>query len=600
MSEPFRITIYENGHQVHSEEYAEPVELGRQDRDDGEVYSARPKDGLVRIPMARGREAAVSKKQVLVEALPEGRVRLTNQSTGVPIRLVEEQLAMEFAKELGPGRSYEVLLPVKLGVGPREVRIEAGHRGIEAVHLESLAEAPLPPGARTPDHSLLNTIAADRMIEGESLIPWLQAIIDVQGAATLQDCFDRAAGALVDLIGLDSGGVLLFEGSDWVVKALKLAPHRTSQRGVNQQWKPSTQVLTILRQEKRTFWQPPPAHTASTYGVQALVAAPVLDLQGEVIGALYGDRSWGSGGPLAGRTVTRVQAMQVQLLASGVAAALAQRKLMQVEHDLEIGREIQAGFLPRELPQSPGWELAPHFRPAREVSGDFYDAFALPGGHLALVIADVCDKGVGSALYMALFRSLLRAFAEQAITREQLELAGQHSSASGPQATEHPGAVGAELIARSAVERTHKYVYQTHGWQCMFCTVFFGVLDTVSGDLTYINAGHDAPALIGATGVKARLAPTGPAVGFIPNVEFQVNRVLLEPGDILFAYTDGVTDARDPAGQFFTVQRLMTILQQPIPSAVALVDNLSASLQVHIAGAEPYDDVTMLAVRRVP
>jgi serine phosphatase RsbU (regulator of sigma subunit) len=117
--------------------------------------------------------------------------------------------------------------------------------------------------------------------------------------------------------------------------------------------------------------------------------------------------------------------------------------------------------------------------------------------------------------------------------------------------------------------------------------------------LTYINAGHDAPALIGPGGVKARLDRTGPVVGVIPDARFEIDRVLLEPGDILFAYTDGVTEARDPAGQFFTEERLRAILQQPIPAAGALVDRVIASLNDHIAGAEPYDDVTMLAVRRL-
>ena len=230
------------------------------------------------------------------------------------------------------------------------------------------------------------------------------------------------------------------------------------------------------------------------------------------------------------------------------------------------------------------------------MSGDFYDAFALPGGHLALVIGDVCNKGVGSALYMALFRSLLRAFAEQALAREPFGLAGQHSSTPGAAATERPATVQAELIARASVELTNNYVYQTHGWQNMFCTLFFGVLDTASGTLTYINGGHDAPALC-ATGVKARLTATGPAVGFMPNVTYEINRVILEPGDVLFAYTDGVTEARAPAGKFFTEKRLLSILQGSFPSASALVDHVITSLHDHIAGAEPYDDVTMLAVR---
>jgi sigma-B regulation protein RsbU (phosphoserine phosphatase) len=344
-----------------------------------------------------------------------------------------------------------------------------------------------------------------------------------------------------------------------------------------------------------------PPSTGSLFGVQALVAAPILDRQGSVIGALYGDRSGeGDAGRFAARPITNLQAKLVQLLASGVAAGLAQKKLVQMERDLEIGREIQAGFLPKTLPEAFGWEVAAHFRPAREVSGDFYDAFSLPGGHLVLVIADVCDKGVGAALYMTLIRSLLRAFAEQAVACDPLGLAGRPPAISRSLATEQDGAPLAELITRSAVELTNNYVAQTHGWQCMFCTLFFGVLDTASGALTYINAGHDAPALLGAAGKKTRLTASGPVVGINPNVRYKIDRVFMEPGDTLFAYTDGVTEAREPGGRFFTETRLLSILHKPIPSATAVVDNVIASLLDHISGAEPHDDVTILAVRRMP
>src|SRR5262249_24544410 len=149
---------------------------------------------------------------------------------------------------------------------------------------------------------------------------------------------------------------------------------------------------------------------------------------------------------------------------------------------------------------------------------------------------------VGSALFMALFRSLLRAFAGQVVARKMSAPQEQHPSAPGP-AAEPLASRRAERITQSAVERTHNYVYQNHGWQSMFCTLFFGVLDTSTGSLTYINAGHEAPALIGAAGIRARLTRTGPSVGWHPNPTFRSARVFLEPGDILFGYTDGVTEA---------------------------------------------------------
>ncbi len=586
MPDTLRITVFENRRPVLTEVYSEPVELGRQDKDDEEIYRGRLKDGVVRIPIVGGRETAVARRQVVVEALPGGRARVSNQSTGVHIRFVEEK------SDLKHDSSRDVPLPVTLRIDTREVRIEA-------VQLQSLAEAPAAPGAAAPpDHSILNTIAADRSPEGESLIPWLQATMDVlHGAAVSSDCFGRAASALVEMIGLDAGRVLMLEGDEWIEKALKIAPHRAGRQPANPPWKPSTWVLSRLRDEKRTFWQVPLSRSESISGVQALVAAPILDRQGRVIGALYGDRGEeGDSGPRAWDPITRLQAMLVQLLASGVAAGLAQKKYLQMERDLEIGRKIQAEFLPKELPQVPGWEIAAHFRPAHEISGDFYDAFALPGGHIALVIADVCDKGVGAGLYMSLIRTMLRAFAEQAVLR-------QSPAPSGPPSTS-PGAVSAAvtagLIARQAVELTNTYVYRSNRAVGTFCTLFFGVLDVDSGALTYINAGHDIPVLIGTSGSKVHLGTKGTPMGITPDIQYETGEVLLGPGDTLFTYTDGVTEARGPAGKFFGKDVLPSILERPIPSATAIIDDVSAGLHDYIAGAEPHDDVTMLAVRRLP
>ena len=136
-----------------------------------------------------------------------------------------------------------------------------------------------------------------------------------------------------------------------------------------------------------------------------------------------------------------------------------QRHARSLERELEIGREIQRGFLPEEIPEPDGWELRAHFRPARQVAGDFYDAFPLPGGRVAIVLADVCGKGVGAALFMALFRSLFRALAEP-----------QFAAASEP----------SEGL-RATVQGTNDYIARTHGSANMFATVFFAVLDPAPG-----------------------------------------------------------------------------------------------------------------------
>ena len=273
------------------------------------------------------------------------------------------------------------------------------------------------------------------------------------------------------------------------------------------------------------------------------------------------------------------------LLKARVESSLAKKRLRDREQvvsramarELEIGRNIQAGFLPDTLPAIPGWEIGARFRPARQVAGDFYDAFALDdAGRTALVVADVCDKGVGAALFMAVFRSLLRV-----LLRE--------SYASQPHRTD------AEHLPH-AVRVLSDYNANTHGSASMFVTLFFGALDPATGMLTWVNAGHDAPAIMRDGVVLERLEPTGPAVGLLPGLEFGVRSLTLRPGDTLLAFTDGVTDARSPDGASYGEPRLFTAASgSSVQAVLAAVD---ADLETHTAGAEPFDDITLLAVRR--
>jgi len=273
------------------------------------------------------------------------------------------------------------------------------------------------------------------------------------------------------------------------------------------------------------------------------------------------------------------------ILRARVGASLAKKRLhdaeqmhaKSLERELEIGREIQLGFLPEALPSPAGWELRAHFRPARQVAGDFYDAFELPAGRVALVLADVCGKGVGAALFMALFRSLLRALAAP-------QFAAAASVAEGLRAT---------------VQGTNDYIARTHGRANMFATAFVAVLDPATGALDYVNAGHEPPAIIGAGGaLRARLAPTGPALGLMPDLAFAVATVTLAAGETLFAYTDGVVDARDTGDEPFGEERLMALLASQDTMAAALLERIDAALRAHVTTAAQFDDVAMLATRR--
>ncbi len=263
-------------------------------------------------------------------------------------------------------------------------------------------------------------------------------------------------------------------------------------------------------------------------------------------------------------------------------------KALQAE--MEKGRKIQRAFLPIRMPDLAGWEIAFYFHPAREVSGDFYDAFILPGDQVGLVIADVCDKGVGSALFMALFRSLIRVFSGQ-ITLQGVSVPGSDNQALD--------STGDQLYqALHAVSLTNDYIAQEHGDEGLFATLFFGVLDPHSGKLAYVNGGHEPPILFNRSGIQRRLTATGPVVGMMTEMEYRVEQIRLEPDDFLIGYTDGVTEALSPEKMLYSKERFLALLEKPAPTVSEQIERIKEDIFDHIGNAPQFDDITMLAIHR--
>jgi len=290
------------------------------------------------------------------------------------------------------------------------------------------------------------------------------------------------------------------------------------------------------------------------------------------------------------------QQLVVESLASQAAVSLntqellrRQEILVKIEHDVQVGRQIQADFLPDVLPQPEGWEIEAFFQPAREVAGDFYDAFLIDDNQVGFVIADVCDKGVGAALFMALTRNLNQAF-------------GWINNRTNPRSeVTSPENQMLDFIAMGLdpIALTNNYIAQIHEKMNMFVTLFFGMLDPERGVLTYINAGHNPPVLLDSTGkIKARLTLTGPAVGMLPNITYTSRQLTIEPGDVLFLFTDGVPETHNPAGKLFTEKRMLELLSEPTPDAAVLIKRIVHELKDFMSTANPFDDITMLALRR--
>jgi serine phosphatase RsbU (regulator of sigma subunit)/CHASE2 domain-containing sensor protein len=254
-----------------------------------------------------------------------------------------------------------------------------------------------------------------------------------------------------------------------------------------------------------------------------------------------------------------------------------------VERELEIGRQIQAGFFPTRLPAPPGWDIDAYFKPARQVAGDFYDAFDLGNGrYIGIVIADVCDKGVGAALFMALIRSLIRAFALRNFDEADR--------------SRNPYPLNDAL--RNTVEQTNNYLAETHADANMFATLFLGILDPGNGNMRYINGGHEPPVVVCDRKISARLNRTGPAVGMMPGMSYAVEEIHLHDGELLFLYTDGLTDAQNEKGELFGRERLAQLINGSFDTADAFIAGVTRRLNQHMGAAARYDDITLVAVRR--
>ncbi len=346
------------------------------------------------------------------------------------------------------------------------------------------------------------------------------------------------------------------------------------------------------------------------YRTKSMLTVPLKNNKDEVIGVL---QLINSQNPETGEVneFDFYEQLVIETLASQAAVALnnqlvtrRQTELLKLERDVQVGHSIQADFLPKddELPQVKGWEIATCLHPARQVAGDFYDTFEMTHQRIGFLIADVCDKGVGAALFMALMRSLTRAFAMQHYSTDLMDVledepAMDRQKTSGRRVLPSVGS----LPLQKAVQLTNDYVANNHASLGMFATMFFGVLNPSSGSVIYINGGHNAPIIVDAQGkVKTHLQPTGPAVGIFPNAQFKIEKTRLYPGDSLVCFTDGVPDARTPENKFFGEKSLLEYLAVPAQSASELLKRIETGLFEHIADADQFDDITMLIVRRVP
>jgi sigma-B regulation protein RsbU (phosphoserine phosphatase) len=251
-------------------------------------------------------------------------------------------------------------------------------------------------------------------------------------------------------------------------------------------------------------------------------------------------------------------------------AALASRdQLVSLQRELDVASKMQKSILPTRFPNNPDYEVFAHMEPARNVGGDFYDVIQLDNDRLGLCIADVSDKGVPAALFMMSSRTLLK------------------GASIG---CENPGDVLREV---------NDLLRETNESE-MFVTLLYGIYDPHTGDFHYANGGHNEPLHVRPDGSSSLLPRTGGVIlGVIPGIEFNDNTVNLAPGDTLFLYTDGVSEAMNVSAEEFGMERLGRIFSDEPPTGAEDITMKVFGAVHEFAGDTPQsDDITCLTIRR--
>ncbi|CAN5166824.1 hypothetical protein BH18CHL2_BH18CHL2_11670 [soil metagenome] len=303
-------------------------------------------------------------------------------------------------------------------------------------------------------------------------------------------------------------------------------------------------------------------------GVQMVV--PLIS-QGEVIGLLslgprLSEQGYGADErqlleKLAAQTAPAVRV--AQLVREQEVEVRARERMQQ---ELHVAQLIQQHFLPKKLPELPGWQVAAFYRAAREVGGDFYDFIELPGGHVAVVVGDVTGKGVPAALVMATTRSILRSEAGRLLSP-------------------------AKILAR-ANDILHADIPSN-----MFVTCLVAVLEPLTGRIPFAKAGHDLPYVRTDRGV-IELRATGMPLGLMPGIVYDEKEAMIGAGESILLHSDGVAEAHDPERRMFGFPRGEEIVAQ-FPGGHELIDGLLSALHVFAGeGWQQEDDITLVTLSR--
>jgi phosphoserine phosphatase RsbU/P len=273
---------------------------------------------------------------------------------------------------------------------------------------------------------------------------------------------------------------------------------------------------------------------------------------------------------------------------------LEQKEKQRLENEITIAQEVQAQLFPRHITQLPSLEVFGFCRPARSVSGDYYDFLSLGPERLLLAVGDVSGKGISAALLMATIHSAVRAYSVEGIPAlRQLQAVG-----GGPAVLTRGGSLieGAEVCPGILLSLLNHQLYHSTP-QEKYATLFLAMYDAENRRLTFSNAGHLPPLVLSESGMAKRLEDGGTVVGLFDNINYEEASVQLRPGEIFLAYSDGVTEPENDFGEFGE-QRLIELVQENRDLPLERISEIvTAAVDDWIGGAEQPDDVTLVLAR---
>lgn len=406
-------------------------------------------------------------------------------------------------------------------------------------------------------HRLLRRSDLDEMIYG--LVEDVQRLLDVDACALLLPARDKKELVFRAAVGWSS---------DLVGEGRRVPADERSGSG---QVMLTQQPLVVLAGDdyRAPFWS---TDWVAEEKFKAAVMVPLV-VDGRSVGVMVID----SRQP---RRFDQEEIRFLQLMANQAAIAIEKARLhkeelqrQRLEQDLVVARQIQLSLLPKSDPVIPGWQVASIYRAARQVGGDFYDFFELKEdknrGRIGLVIADVTDKGVPAALFMAMCRTMIRTTA----------FSGRSPA--------------------DALTRANELILQD-SQSDLFLSVFYAILDPATGWLQFANAGHSRPLwYCAATGCLEELDTDGIVLGVLEDIELEQREIEVAPGDILIFFTDGVTEAMAADYEEYGLERLYQAVQRdPLADANQILRNIVDDVNSFTANMPQSDDFTLFVVKR--